>query len=197
MQLHSSTRRWPRHHVDLPVRIVTHNGLNTLVAGRGTQLSEGGMALYVAIAMQPGDLTEIELPTPRHTRMQGVVRDLAGDCVGLEFVTPPLTEDTVIANLRGSSVELVRAAVSVFDKIRAAENGVAVSGLLAEILARQGHAEEARKAEQRVAALSEELEDVRSVLRETRLQIQRLLTDTSVPGPLVLVPKHSQPNNRD
>jgi hypothetical protein len=149
------------------------------------------MALYVAVPMQPGDLTEIEFPAPCSTRMQGVIRDRSGNCVGLEFVTPPLSEDTVIANLRGAAVELVRRAADVFDKMKAAENGVSVSALLAEVLTRQGKTEDARKASERVAALSEQLEDARSVLRETQLQIRRVLI-SSVP-PESNIPPQPQP----
>jgi len=141
------------------------------------------MALYVGHSLQPGDLTEIEFPTCRSTRMQGVVRDRAGDCVGLEFVTPTASEDSVLANLRGASVELVRAVVDLYDKIRAAENGISVSELLAEILVRQGNIEDAEKASERVAALSRQLEDVRSVLRETYMQIRRMLLESAFSSP--------------
>jgi hypothetical protein len=51
-------------------------------------MSEGGMALYAGIALDPGDLMEIEFLTPNHARMLGVVRDRNGFCIGLEFVTP-------------------------------------------------------------------------------------------------------------
>ena len=40
----SSTRRWDRMPVDLPVRVVTSKGFSTtVVEGRGTELSQGGM----------------------------------------------------------------------------------------------------------------------------------------------------------
>jgi hypothetical protein len=58
------------------------------VPGRGTEMSEGGMALYAGIALDPGDLMEVEFLTPNHARMLGVVRDRNGFCIGLEFVTP-------------------------------------------------------------------------------------------------------------
>ena len=81
-------RRWPRHPVDLPVRVTSSKGTKITVPGRGTEMSEGGMALYAGIALDPGDLMEIEFLTPNHARMLGVVRDRNGFCIGLEFVTP-------------------------------------------------------------------------------------------------------------
>lgn len=85
----SSTRRWQRHHVDLPVRVAVENGFSTTVAtGRGTELSEGGMELYAGIWLKPGDLVEVEFGIPSRVRMMAVVRDRSGYCFGLEFIAP-------------------------------------------------------------------------------------------------------------
>jgi len=86
-------RRWPRHPVDLPVRVTSSKGTKITVPGRGTEMSEGGMALYAGIALEPGDLMEVEFLTPNHARMSGVVRNRNGFCIGLEFLTP-LTGDS-------------------------------------------------------------------------------------------------------
>src|SRR6201998_4988330 len=80
------TRRWPRVPVDMPVRVVTSKGFSTtVVEGRGTELSEGGMVLYAGILLNPGDLLEIEFDTPTHSRMTAVVRASTGISVGLDF----------------------------------------------------------------------------------------------------------------
>ena len=84
-----NTRRWDRLPVDLPVRVVTSKGFSTtVVLGRGTELSEGGMVLYAGILLNPGDLLEIEFDTPVHSRMTAIVRSRNGFCFGLEFITP-------------------------------------------------------------------------------------------------------------
>ena len=84
-----NTRRWPRLPVDMPVRVVTSKGFSTtVVLGRGTELSEGGMVLYAGILLNPGDLLEIEFDTPVHSRMTAIVRSRNGFCFGLEFITP-------------------------------------------------------------------------------------------------------------
>lgn len=84
-----NTRRWPRVPVDIPVRVVTSKGFSTtVVEGRGTELSEGGMVLYAGILLNPGDLLEIELDTPNPARLTAIVRSRTGFCFGLEFITP-------------------------------------------------------------------------------------------------------------
>jgi PilZ domain len=84
-----NTRRWPRVPVDMPVRVLTSKGFSTtVVEGRGTELSEGGMVLYAGILLNPGDLLEIEFDTPIHSRMTAIVRTRTGFCFGLEFITP-------------------------------------------------------------------------------------------------------------
>src|SRR5690348_16718214 len=83
------TRRWPRVPVDMPVRVVTSKGFSTtVVEGRGTELSEGGMVLYAGILLNPGDLLEVEFDTPTPSRMPAIVRSRNGFCFGLEFITP-------------------------------------------------------------------------------------------------------------
>jgi hypothetical protein len=84
-----NTRRWNRLPVDIPVRVVTSKGFSTtVVEGRGTELSEGGMVLYAGILLNPGDLLEIEFDTPTLSRVPAIVRSRNGFCFGLEFITP-------------------------------------------------------------------------------------------------------------
>ncbi len=83
------TRRWDRLPVDLPVRVVTSKGFSsTVVMGRGTELSQGGMVLYAGILLNPGDLLEVEFDTPVHSRVPAIVRSRNGFCFGLEFIAP-------------------------------------------------------------------------------------------------------------
>ena len=83
------TRRWDRLPVDMTVRVVTAKGFaTTVVEGRGTEMSEGGMTLYAGILLNPGDLLEIEFDTPTHSRVPAIVRSKNGFCFGLEFITP-------------------------------------------------------------------------------------------------------------
>jgi len=89
MPISPQTRRWDRLPVDLSVRVVTSKGFSTtVVSGRGTEMSQGGMVLYAGIMLNPGDLLELEFDTPFHSRIPAIVRSRNGFCFGLEFIAP-------------------------------------------------------------------------------------------------------------
>ena len=91
-----STRRWQRHQVDLPVRIVAVNEiLTTPILGRGSEISRAGMALHTSVDLQPGDLMQLQFPTSSPSRVRAVVRNRSGQCLGLEFLSqlPPDNEE--------------------------------------------------------------------------------------------------------
>src|ERR1700739_488379 len=90
-----NTRRWPRHRVDLPVRIIALNGvLTTPVPARGSEISRAGMALHAPVDFKPGDRMQLQFPTSTPSRVTAVVRNRTGECLGLEFLTqlPPDNE---------------------------------------------------------------------------------------------------------
>src|SRR5258708_2512103 len=83
-----NTRRWPRHRVDLPVRIFIQNGLLTsTVPGRATEVSGSGMALHSTLGLKPGDLMQVEFPISNPSGVMAVVRNHKDDCFGLEFLS--------------------------------------------------------------------------------------------------------------
>jgi hypothetical protein len=89
MSILPKTRRWTRLPIDMPVKVVTSRGFSsTMVEGRGTELSQGGMELYAGIMVNPGDMLEVEFDVPIHSRMTAIVRSRNGFCFGLEFTTP-------------------------------------------------------------------------------------------------------------
>ena len=86
------TRRWPRYQIDLPVRIVALNGvLTTPVMARGSDISRAGMALDANVALNPGDLMQLQFPTAEPSRVNAIVRFRNGRRLGLEFLSqlPP------------------------------------------------------------------------------------------------------------
>jgi hypothetical protein len=85
----ANTRRWPRHQVKIPVRIITINDEVSRIAipGLTTEISRGGMSLYGGVSLKPGDLMEVEFQTPGLPRVAGAIRDRNGYCFGLEFAT--------------------------------------------------------------------------------------------------------------
>ncbi len=81
-----NTRRWPRHHVRLPVFIAINSGATDIdVPGLVCELSRSGMELYGGVNLQPGDLMEVEFQTSDRIRVVGIVRNRSGFCFGLEF----------------------------------------------------------------------------------------------------------------
>jgi PilZ domain-containing protein len=97
MSFSPNTRRWPRHRVDLPVRIVALNGiLTTPVAARGSEISRAGMALRAPVGLKPGDLMQLQFPTANPSRVTAVVRNRTGDCLGLEFLSQLPPDDRML-----------------------------------------------------------------------------------------------------
>lgn len=89
MSILPRTRRWTRLPIDMPVKVVTSRGFSsTVVEGRGTELSQGGMELYAGLLLNPGDMLEIEFEMPIHSRLTAIIRSRNGFCFGLEFITP-------------------------------------------------------------------------------------------------------------
>jgi hypothetical protein len=84
----TSTRRWPRYHVHLPVFISNETDVSTIaVPGVVSEISRGGMELYGGVQRRPGDLMEVEFQAVGVPRVAGVVRSQSGFCFGLEFLS--------------------------------------------------------------------------------------------------------------
>jgi hypothetical protein len=84
---HTNTRRWQRHPEELQVRVLPCSRLPAIaVPGRGTRLSQGGMALHAGVDMELDDLVEIEFPTPHPVKVMATVRNRDGRYFGLEFL---------------------------------------------------------------------------------------------------------------
>lgn len=102
-----STRQWPRHQVDLPVRIIALNDVRTTpTPARGSAISRAGMALRALVALNPGDLMLLQFPTSVPSQVKAVVRNRTGESLGLEFLTqlPPESEAMVRSGFLPSSV---------------------------------------------------------------------------------------------
>jgi len=83
-------RRWERHRLDVPVRVIVHKADKTTLAdGRGNELSQGGMAVTAGLELRLDDVVEIEFTPPYSgapIRQRGVVRNRAGYRYGIEFL---------------------------------------------------------------------------------------------------------------
>ena len=78
-----SIRRWQRYRIDVPIRVIFSRAMkDSIFDGRGTSLSEGGMALFVGGAeLKPGDEMAVEFTPP--------------------FCSPPIRVDVRICNRTG------------------------------------------------------------------------------------------------
>jgi hypothetical protein len=84
---HTSTRRWRRYPLDLPVRILPCSRLPALaLAGRATVLSQAGMALYAGADMEINDLIEVEFLIPQPLKVMAIIRSRSGYRFGLAFL---------------------------------------------------------------------------------------------------------------
>src|SRR5246127_5236026 len=90
VEVETRRRRWRRHHLDVPIRVIVHRAEKTSVfVGRGNELSEGGLALTAGVELKIGDAAEIEFTPPYSggpIRIRGVVRNRAGYRYGMEFM---------------------------------------------------------------------------------------------------------------
>jgi hypothetical protein len=89
MAADSTRRRWERSPVDFSVQIAIYQDAGkVLIPGHITELSQGGMMVYVGMSLHPGDLLEVEFEFPVRRTVQAVVRYRDGYSFGLEFVEP-------------------------------------------------------------------------------------------------------------
>ena len=61
----TSMRRWERYRVNVPIRVIVSHAMKaSIFDGRGTSLSEGGMALFAGAELRPGDQVAVEFTPP-------------------------------------------------------------------------------------------------------------------------------------
>jgi hypothetical protein len=100
----NNTRRWGRHHLDVPIRVIVHRSRKTsFFPGRGNELSEGGLSVTAGVELKPGDEAEIEFTPPYSgapIRIRGVVRNRHGYRYGMEFLAQDARELEQVERLR-------------------------------------------------------------------------------------------------
>lgn len=104
VEVETRRRRWRRHHLDVPIRVIVHTPSKTSVfVGRGNELSEGGMAVTAGVELKTGDEAEIEFTPPYSggpIRIRGIVRNRAGYRYGMEFVAEGEREKESVDRLK-------------------------------------------------------------------------------------------------
>jgi hypothetical protein len=102
-RVNSPPRRWPRHGLAVPLRVVIHTPDKTVIRdGRGGELSEGGMCFSAGVELKMGDQVEVEF-TPAYSghpiRVRAVARNVNGYSYGVEFAASSDQERREIAYL--------------------------------------------------------------------------------------------------
>jgi PilZ domain len=181
MMSSQNTRRWQRHEADLPVSIVISDGdSRTRVAGRGTEISEGGMAVFAGVDLKPYDLMEIEFEAPSHARVIAIIRNRSAYCFGLEFLTPLSSDQENNSGQAAGEKKKLPApvgssVVSEFEKIRAEKGQAAAYAFLAESLQASGCTNWGQQAAEQALTLFLRTKD--SYLKEKEHKIARLRTE--------------------
>lgn len=95
-------RRYPRYRVDIRLKVITGMATNgRAIFGRGSDISEGGMRLFVPAELAIGETITLELTLPyteQKLLVRGVLRNRMGFSYGVEYSnTMSLLERQTIA----------------------------------------------------------------------------------------------------
>ncbi len=98
-----NTRRWQRYKLDVPIRLIATCGeKDRVVAGRGRDISVGGVQVFAGIELRVGDLIQVEFTPPygEPLRVAGHVRNRNGYYYGVEFLRGTARETADADRLR-------------------------------------------------------------------------------------------------
>jgi hypothetical protein len=100
----SATRRWERCKVNVPIRVIVSRAMKaSIFDGRGTSLSEGGMALFAGAELRPGDCVAVEFTPPFSSppiRVEARICNRSGYHYGVEFLSLDTVQTQRVAQLR-------------------------------------------------------------------------------------------------
>jgi hypothetical protein len=103
-QSFQNVRRWPRLKIRVPVTVVLRKQEKTVfVQGRGQDLNEGGIAVFVGAELRLGDIVEISFTPPYQGNpmmARALVRNRRGYTYGMEFVGETPADHARIASIR-------------------------------------------------------------------------------------------------
>jgi PilZ domain-containing protein len=95
-----SRRRWERHDITIPVEVTTIvNGERSVLSGRASDISRGGLRLFLTREMELGTSVKMEFLLPYHSMqlvIRGVVRSRDGFTHGVEFSNPTSFQQQII-----------------------------------------------------------------------------------------------------
>jgi len=87
---YTTSRRWPRYKVDVPVWVITQDPIRVgIVQGRGSELNNGGMSISTNTELPVGAQVLVEFTPPfsgQPVRVRCFVRNRTGYTYGVEFI---------------------------------------------------------------------------------------------------------------
>jgi len=91
LRVFATPRRWSRYKIQVPVTvIVRRDHKTTFISGRGSDLNEGGIAVFAGTELRIGETIEISFTPPYRglpLKARTVVRNRRGYTYGMEFLT--------------------------------------------------------------------------------------------------------------
>ena len=100
----TSIRRWPRYKVNVPIRVIVSRAMKaSIFDGRGTSLSEGGMALFAGAELRLGDQVAVEFTPPFSSppiRVDARICNRTGYHYGVEFLAVDSSQRQSVDQLR-------------------------------------------------------------------------------------------------
>lgn len=110
-QQYSHVRRWRRYNVNVPIRVIVQRAMkSTIVQGRGSALSEGGMAIFAGAELKPGEHIAVEFTPPYSAppiRVEARVCNRRGYDYGVEFLESEPDQREDVATFRNHLASMV------------------------------------------------------------------------------------------
>jgi PilZ domain len=107
----SYVRRWKRYNVNVPIRVIIERAMrSTIVQGRGSALSEGGMAIFAGAELKPGEHIAVEFTPPYSAppvRVEARVCNRSGYDYGVEFLDREPEQREEVAMFRNHLASMV------------------------------------------------------------------------------------------
>lgn len=101
---YKSLRRWQRLKIRVPVTVVVHKSHKTVyVDGRGTDLNEGGIAVFAGSELGIGEEVDISLTPPYQGEplvARTIIRNRRGYTYGMEFVIETKADTERVERIR-------------------------------------------------------------------------------------------------
>jgi PilZ domain-containing protein len=108
---HPHVRRWRRYEVNVPIRVIIQRAMKaTIIDGRGSALSEGGMAIFAGAELKAGEQVGVEFTPPYAAlpiRVKARVCGRSGYHYGVEFISSDTEQEEGVAQFRRHLASIV------------------------------------------------------------------------------------------